>query len=69
MLDGPQALASRGASLRVCERQSAIGKTPDKRPGLAKPFAGFICSSLDVSTDTGLLGPQEILETSTPRLL
>jgi hypothetical protein len=49
MLDGPQALASKGTSLRVCERQSAAaGKTPDTRPGLAKPFAGFICSSLEL---------------------
>lgn len=51
MLDGPQALAILGANLRVCERQSAaVGKTPDRRPGLTKPFAGFICSSLDLVT-------------------
>ncbi len=49
MLDGPQALASKGATLRLCERQSAaVGKTPDNRPSLGKPFAGFICSSLDL---------------------
>jgi hypothetical protein len=49
MLDGPQGLAARGQTLRACERQSAaVGKTPDKRPELAKPFAGFICSSLDI---------------------
>jgi hypothetical protein len=49
MLDGPQALASKGRTLRVCERQSAaVGKTPDVRPTLRKPFAGFICSSLEL---------------------
>ncbi len=49
MLDGPQALASKGAALRVCERQSvAVGKTPDVRPSVPNPFAGFICSSLDL---------------------
>lgn len=51
MLDGPQALATEGAALRVCERQSAaVGKTPDTRPGITKPFAGFICSSIDLFT-------------------
>lgn len=49
MLDGPQALASKGSTLRVCERQSAaVGKTPDTRPTLRRAFAGFICSSLDL---------------------
>jgi hypothetical protein len=33
----------------VCERQSAaVGKTPDARPAITKPFAGFICSSIDL---------------------
>src|SRR3954454_7793883 len=42
MLDGPQALARNGNAIRVCERQSAaVGKTPDSRPRLSKPFAGF----------------------------
>jgi hypothetical protein len=49
MVDGPQALAINGNTLRLCERQSAaVGKTPDARPALSKPFAGFICSSLDL---------------------
>lgn len=49
MLDGPQALAAKGTAIRVCERQSAaVGKTPDFRPDLKKPFAGFICSSIDL---------------------
>jgi hypothetical protein len=48
MLDGPQGLATAGEALRVCERCSAAaGKTPDKRP-VGRPFAGFICSSLDI---------------------
>lgn len=49
MIDGPQALAAKGSTLRVCERQSAaVGKTPDARPAITKPFAGFICSSIDL---------------------
>ena len=39
----------KGNAIRLCERQSAaVGKTPDTRPALAKPFAGFIWSSLDL---------------------
>jgi hypothetical protein len=49
MLDGPQGLAAKGTHLRGCERQSAaVGKTRATRPDLALPFAGFICSSLDL---------------------
>jgi hypothetical protein len=49
MLDGPQGLARKGNAQRDCERQSAaVGKTPDIRPSLGKPFGGFICSSLDL---------------------
>ena len=51
MMDGPQALASEGATLRQCERMTAaVGKTPDVRPPLSRIFAGFICSSLDLFT-------------------
>ena len=51
MIDGPQALAAKGSAVRLCERQSAaVGKTPDTRPSVTKPFAGFICSSLDLFT-------------------
>lgn len=49
MLDGPQGLATKGEALRACERQAAaVGKTPDRRPELGRPFAGFICSALDL---------------------
>jgi hypothetical protein len=49
MLDGPQGLATPGNALRGCESQSgAAGKTPDVRPRPGSPFAGFICSSLDL---------------------
>jgi hypothetical protein len=49
MLDGPQGLAAKGKTLRECERRVAcVGKTPDKRPSLGGPYAGFICSSLDI---------------------
>lgn len=49
MLDGPQGLATKGKALRECERLSAAaGKTPDKRPELDRPFAGYICSSIDI---------------------
>lgn len=57
LLDGPQGLAVKGSSLRVCERQSAaVGRTPDRRPGLARPFAGFICSSLDLFANLKRIG-------------
>jgi uncharacterized protein DUF429 len=57
MLDGPQGLATKGQSLRVCERQSAaVGKTPDRQPALARPFAGFIRSSLDIFAALRLAG-------------
>ncbi len=49
MFDGPQGLATRGKSLRACERHSsAAGKTPDVRPARSKPFATYIWSSLDL---------------------
>jgi hypothetical protein len=48
MIDGPQGLAAEGRALRDCERKAAAaGKTPDVRP-VRRPFAGFICSSLDL---------------------
>jgi hypothetical protein len=64
MLDGPQGLAANGA-FRTCERESAApGKTPDKRP-TGRPFAGFICSSLDIFAELGRTGTK----ISPPRFL
>ena len=49
MIDGPQGLASSGKTLRECERAcGAAGKTPDILPSLAKPFAGFVRSSVEL---------------------
>lgn len=49
MVDGPMGLAAEGSALRACERMSAaVGKTPHARPDLVRPFAGFICSSIDL---------------------
>jgi hypothetical protein len=49
MLDGPQGLALPGRSLRSCERQAgAVGKTPDTRPPIDRPYATYINSSLDL---------------------
>lgn len=49
MLDGPQAFAVKGAAIRVCERLSgAAGKTPDSLPAIGRPYAGFLCSSLEL---------------------
>lgn len=49
MIDGPQALASAGNTLRACERAcGAAGKTPDIQPPLGKPFAGFVRSSVEL---------------------
>ena len=57
MIDGPQGLAAQGTTLRVCERQSAaVGKTPDVRPTLSRPFAGFVCSSLDLFAELRRVG-------------
>jgi hypothetical protein len=49
MIDGPQALAAEGRSLRSCERLCrAAGKTPDRLERLAGPYAGFIQTSLEL---------------------
>jgi hypothetical protein len=49
MIDGPQALASTGNTLRACERAcGAAGKTPDTLPAPGKPFAGFVRSSVEL---------------------
>jgi hypothetical protein len=49
MMDGPQALASSGKLLRVCEREcGAAGKTPNVVPSFGKPFAGFVRSSVEL---------------------
>src|SRR5258708_15085407 len=50
MLDGPQALAAPGRSMRECDRLSgAAGKTPDRHElVIGKPFAGFVLSSVDL---------------------
>ncbi|MBM4357194.1 MAG: DUF429 domain-containing protein [Deltaproteobacteria bacterium] len=48
MLDGPIGLATPPQSMRACERASgAVGKTPSVRPA-GRPFASYICSSLDL---------------------
>lgn len=51
MMDGPQGLAERPATMRLCERRvGAVGKTPFKRMTETKgrPFAGFVLSGLDL---------------------
>ena len=49
MIDGPQALASAGKTMRACEREcGAAGKTPDIQPPLGRPFAGFVRSSVEL---------------------
>lgn len=49
MIDGPQALASAGNTLRACERAcGAAGKTPDILPPLGNPFAGFVRSAVEL---------------------
>lgn len=49
VMDGPQALASRGASMRVAERQlGAPGHTPFALGGLTGPFAGFVRTSVEI---------------------
>jgi hypothetical protein len=49
MIDGVQALARIGEFRRECEATcSTAGRTGDQRPRIGKPYAGFICSSLDI---------------------
>lgn len=49
VMDGPQALASRGAAMRVAERQlGAPGHTPSSLGGVTGPFAGFVRTSVDI---------------------
>lgn len=49
MIDGPQALAADGRSLRASERLCrAAGKTPDQLARLSGPYAGFLRTSLEL---------------------
>ena len=49
VLDGPHALANKGAALRECERlTAAAGKTPGDFPEPTRPFAGFIRTSVEL---------------------
>lgn len=49
VIDGPQALARRGESVRECERAAATpGRTPDQEPTGRKPFAGYIRASVQL---------------------
>jgi Protein of unknown function (DUF429) len=49
MIDGPQALAAEGRSLRACERLCrAAGKTPDRLDRCAGPYAGFVRTSVEL---------------------
>ncbi|PYC22004.1 hypothetical protein DMO17_16265 [Aquipseudomonas alcaligenes] len=48
LIDGPQALALPGQTMRDCERKlAAAGKTPDAPP-CSGPYAGFVRSSLEL---------------------
>jgi hypothetical protein len=71
VMDGPQALASRGTSMRVAERQvGAPGHTPSSLAGLTGPFAGFVRTSVEMFSTLdqagisvgGLTGPATVAE-------
>ena len=71
VMDGPQALATRGALMRVAERQlGAPGHTPSALAGLTGPFAGFVRTSVEIFstldqagiTVGGLPGPAAVAE-------
>ena len=48
-IDGPQGLAAPGRTMRESERALGTpGKTPPELPTLARPFAGFIQSSVEL---------------------
>lgn len=49
MIDGPQGLARAGATVRGSERLcAAAGKTGDRLPELARPYGGFLRSSVEL---------------------
>jgi hypothetical protein len=50
LLDGPQAFAAPGRTLRACERATrAAGKTPDRREAaVGRPYGGVVLSCVDL---------------------
>ena len=48
-IDGPQGLASKGRTMRACDRAvGAAAKTGAERSQVSGPYAGFVLSSLDL---------------------
>ncbi|NLF71691.1 MAG: DUF429 domain-containing protein [Candidatus Anammoximicrobium sp.] len=62
VIDGPQALAARGASCRVVERElRAPGRTPDELPEpRSRPFAGYIRGSIEFFKVLLKIPPQRV---------
>lgn len=49
LVDGPQALAAPGNTVRASERVCrTAARTPDQRPSGRAPYVGFVCSALEL---------------------
>lgn len=69
VVDGPQALARPGASVREAERLlRAPGRTPDVLPMPGQPFCGFVRGSVLLFAALRRLGALEMLDVDTPAL-
>ncbi|MDY7233172.1 DUF429 domain-containing protein [Hyalangium rubrum] len=69
VVDGPQALARPGASVREAERLlRAPGRTPDVLPVPGKPFCGFVRGSVLLFAALHRLGTLEMLDVDTTEL-
>jgi len=69
VIDGPQALARPGASVREAERLlRAPGRTPDVLPEPGRPFTGFVRGSVLLFAALRARGGHPMLDADTPAL-
>ncbi|WP_226994068.1 DUF429 domain-containing protein [Myxococcus hansupus] len=69
VIDGPQALARPGASVREAERLlHAPGRTPDVLPEPGRPFSGFVRGSVLLFAALHAQGRHPMLDMDTPAL-
>lgn len=69
VVDGPQALAQPGASVREAERLlRAPGRTPGVLPTPGPPFCGFVRGSVLLFAALRKVGVLEMLDVDTPRV-
>ncbi|QSQ21439.1 DUF429 domain-containing protein [Pyxidicoccus parkwayensis] len=69
VVDGPQALARQGATVREAERLlRAPGRTPDVLPELGRPFSGFVRGSVLLFAGLRARGGLPMLDVDTASL-